>query len=1052
MSASVTVSVLVEPAPQPNAATDLRGTVGDDNLVSLAWTLPGQPTGVTIANVQVQQRNNRGRFEAPTWDTVITLPPSATSLPVGELGAYGTFRFRIRLTTTFGTSADSEHVEVRTLKGASAPRHLAASWPTQTSITLDWSTMETAAGYRLEYRKQGQTDWTRINGDFDHLPSTSDHRQAFGVAAGLDCETDYDFRVSVRGSGDTRNDGDRYPSAVFGSTATTSARTGECAQAERVTNLLVSIEPGCATLTWSPPSGDRDTGYRVEHYSYTGNRSQRSETETLVEQANRVADRYQDCSAAYRTGSAEHVYVVTALDNDPEPDEDGAFGSAYTSTLVYGPGWVPEGPLNVRLTLDTRFIRQLEWDAPRDPWLSTVRTARAGSGPQQVVTDPWTTGYRVERREYVVGAGGDWYLPEQDPIWSATMTVGSSTTGTPAKGYFGAGSNTFGAVTPSAFTHPVGSGSWTVNGLLVTAGKLRLAIEEVGAPSDDLPHSAFEDWVIVVDGRSFPFELPEGVISGNLTVDWANHGLSWTNGQQVSAHLVESLDWETLRDETDGDAGTSFTDATDKGDRQYVYQVWPHNERGLTLYSWRGDWAFNGGDPGGYPVQAPQPQFRQIPQQDGETPSNTPATGAPAIGGTPQVGETLTADTSPIDDDDGLTNVSYSYQWIAAGSDIAGAASSSYTLTASEQGKTVQVRVTFTDDADNEETLTSAATAEVTAAPAPLTASLPDSRFQSARHNGAGDRPQVIVAFSMAVASFEKTTPSLSLTGATVSSVRQHEEDGLDNAWIFFLDPDGTDDIVFSLATGQPCDSGGICTEDGRTLSEGVQVTLPGPDEEGEPDNREPDDPNSPATGAPTIGGTPQVEETLTADTANIADQDGLKNVSYRYQWTAGGSDIDGATGSTHTLTAGEQGKTVQVRVTFTDDRGNAESLTSEATGAVAAKPIPLTATFTNAPTIHGGSGATFTFDLAFSENLELSYRTLRDHAFTEDDHGPVTRAQRKVQGSNQTWTITVEPSGNGAITITLPATTDCTAAGAICTSDDRMLSHSTSITIPGPE
>ena len=306
-SASVTISVLVEPAPQPDAATDLRGMVGDDNLVSLAWTLPGQPTGVTIANVLVQQRNNRGAFEAPTWDTVVTLPPSATSLPVGELGANGTFRFRIRLTTTFGTSADSEHVEVRTLKGAPAPRHLAASWPTQTSITLDWSTMETAAEYRLEYRKQGQTDWTRINGDFDHLPSTSDHRQAFGVAAGLDCETDYDFRVSVRGSGDTRNDGDRYPSAVFGSTATTSARTGECAQKERVTNLLVSIEPGCATLTWTPPSGDRDTGYRVERYSYTSNRSNRSEQVTLTEQNNRVADRYEDCSDEYRTDGARHV-------------------------------------------------------------------------------------------------------------------------------------------------------------------------------------------------------------------------------------------------------------------------------------------------------------------------------------------------------------------------------------------------------------------------------------------------------------------------------------------------------------------------------------------------------------------------------------------------------------------------------------------------------------------------------------------------------------------------------------------------------------------------
>ena len=431
---------------------------------------------------------------------------------------------------------------------------------------------------------------------------------------------------------------------------------------------------------------------------------------------------------------------------------------------------------------------------------------------------------------------------------------------------------------------------------------------------------------------------------------------------------------------------------------------------------------------------------------------NREATGQPTIGGTPQVGETLTADTSPIDDEDGLTNVSYSYQWIAGGSDIGGATGSTYTLTASEQGKTVQVRVTFTDDADNEETLTSEATAEVTAAPVPLTASRPDSRFQSARHKGADDRPQVIVAFSLPVASFEKTTPSLSLTGATVRSVRQHEEDGLENAWMFFLDPDGSDDIVFSLVTGQACGSGGICTEGGTTLSEGVQVTLPGPDEEGEPDNPEPDDPNSPATGAPTIDGTPQVEETLTADTANIADQDGLTNVSYGYQWTAGGSDIDGATGASFTLTASQQGQTIQVRVTFTDDADNEETLTSEATAAVAAKPIPLTATFTNVPTSHGGSGATFTFDLAFSENVKIGYINLRDHAFTEDG-GEVDAAQRKVQGSNRTWTITVKPEGNGAVTITLPETTNCDDQGAICTKDDsgRKLSHSLSFTVSGP-
>ena len=52
---------------------------------------------------------------------------------------------------------------------------------------------------------------------------------------------------------------------------------------------------------------------------------------------------------------------------------------------------------------------------------------------------------------------------------------------------------------------------------------------------------------------------------------------------------------------------------------------------------------------------------------------NTLATGLPTITGTAQVGETLTADTSAIADADGLTNVSYSYQWMADDTNIQGA-------------------------------------------------------------------------------------------------------------------------------------------------------------------------------------------------------------------------------------------------------------------------------------------------------------------------------------------------------------------------------------------
>ena len=101
--------------------------------------------------------------------------------------------------------------------------------------------------------------------------------------------------------------------------------------------------------------------------------------------------------------------------------------------------------------------------------------------------------------------------------------------------------------------------------------------------------------------------------------------------------------------------------------------------------------------------------------------ANIPATGAPTITGTAQVGSTLTADTSGIADTDGLTNVTFSYQWIRndgnSDTDITSETDSTYTLVDADEGKTVKVRVSFTDDVDHEETLTSAATATVGAAP-----------------------------------------------------------------------------------------------------------------------------------------------------------------------------------------------------------------------------------------------------------------------------------------------------------------------------------------------
>ena len=399
---------------------------------------------------------------------------------------------------------------------------------------------------------------------------------------------------------------------------------------------------------------------------------------------------------------------------------------------------------------------------------------------------------------------------------------------------------------------------------------------------------------------------------------------------------------------------------------------------------------------------------------------NRAATGAPTISGTPQVGETLTADISGIADADGLANVAYSYQWMAGGSDIAGATGSSYELTSSEQGQTIQVRVTFTDDADNEETLTSVATVAVAAAP----------------NRAATGAPTI------------SGTPQVGET-LTADTSAIDDTDGLTNVAYSYQWLAGGSDIAGATGSSYVLTS----SEQGQTVQVRVTFTDDAENEEtltSAATAAVAAAPNRAATGAPTISGTPQVGETLTADLSGIADADGLANVAYSYQWMAGGSDIAGATGSSYVLTSGERGRTVQVRVTFTDDAENQETLTSVATEVVAAAPVPLTVSVTvSAPTTHDGSSE-FTFDIEFSEEFGLSYRTLKFDAF-DVTGGSVERAQRTDKPSNIPWRIAVKPHGTGDVTIELPVTTDCNSEGAICTGDGRKLSNRLEVTVRGP-
>ena len=90
------------------------------------------------------------------------------------------------------------------------------------------------------------------------------------------------------------------------------------------------------------------------------------------------------------------------------------------------------------------------------------------------------------------------------------------------------------------------------------------------------------------------------------------------------------------------------------------------------------------------------------------------AAGAPAVSGLWAVGEALAASTDDISDPQGLSSAAFAHQWVrvaadGAETDIGGATSSTHTLAPADQGGRVKVRVSFSDDAGNPESRTSAA-------------------------------------------------------------------------------------------------------------------------------------------------------------------------------------------------------------------------------------------------------------------------------------------------------------------------------------------------------
>ena len=137
---------------------------------------------------------------------------------------------------------------------------------------------------------------------------------------------------------------------------------------------------------------------------------------------------------------------------------------------------------------------------------------------------------------------------------------------------------------------------------------------------------------------------------------------------------------------------------------------------------------------------------------------------------------------------------------------------------------------------------------------------------------------------------------------------------------------------------------------------------------------------NDAPKGTVTIAGTLAKGQTLTV-AHTITDEDGIPTSgagALKYQWLANGQAIAGATGTNLALGDAQVGKTISVAVSYTDNFGAAESVTSAVTAAVAQAqkvgkfdPVYYTETnpFTGQQTVVDLRGGQTPFDLYRSEN-----------------------------------------------------------------------------------
>ena len=318
-------------------------------------------------------------------------------------------------------------------------------------------------------------------------------------------------------------------------------------------------------------------------------------------------------------------------------------------------------------------------------------------------------------------------------------------------------------------------------------------------------------------------------------------------------------------------------------------------------------------------------------------------TGSVTLSGEAIEGQVLSLDTSTIADADGLGD--FSISWLRDGETISGATSSNYTLTQQDVGASVSGKVTYVDGGGITESLATSATAEIENVNDAPTGSIIISGSNSEGSTLTLDTSSVVDEDGLGSLTIVWKAGDTAITGANTSTyiLTSSEIGKTISAQVSYTDGQGASETLTSAST--------------------LKVT----------------NVNAEPTGSLRITGTTAQGETLTADTSSIADADGLGALSY--QWMRDGTKITSETNSTYTTVNADVGAKLSATVTYTDQQGTAETVTSASTTAIANKNDTPTGSVTlSGEAIEGQVLSLDTSTIADADGLgDFSISWLRD-------------------------------------------------------------------------